>query len=302
MAGYDATELPFFHSLDAAVIADAKRSLHALGAMDENSAVTRIGKFMARLPVSVQYARMIVEAERLGVMDDVLTIVAILEQGSIRARDGKWTSLTQEKESDLLAELDVWHAAEGMSGQVMRESGIFAPAFFKAKDLRRKLLGVLPSSMRYCNNPKCTRRDVLVACVAGMVDHLYRSEGSGSYRNGGSTSRQLAKESVVSGGAEWVTAKPFTISGKNARGRPFMINLITQVTKVDPTWLVEIAPQLVKIEKGLSPAYDPNQDACVSTSRTHFNGQQVKEERVATPDHEAASQEFAKWLAGQMVG
>jgi len=298
MAGYDATELPFFHTLDTAVIADAKRSLHALGAMDDKGAVTRIGKFMARLPVSVQYARMIVEAERLNVMDEVLTIVAILEQGSIRARDGKWTSLTQEKESDLLAELDVWYAAEGMSGQVMRESGIFAPAVFKAKDLRRKLLSVLPSSMRYCNNPKATRRDILVACVAGMVDHLYRNE-YGSYRNGGSTSRQLAKESVVSGG-EWVTAKPFTISGTNHRGRPFTINLITQVTKVDPTWLVEVAPQLVKIEKGLAPSYDSSQDVCVSTSQTHFNGHMVKEERVATPEHEEASQEFAKWLASAM--
>ena len=300
IAGYDATDLPFFHQLDTAVIADAKRSLHALGAMDENGAVTRTGKFMARLPVSVQYARMIVEAERLGVMDDVLTIVAILEQGSVRARDGKWTALTQEKGSDLLAELDVWMAAERMSGQQMRESGVFAPAIFKAKDLRRKLASVLPSSMRHANNTHATRMDILKACVAGMVDHLYRNE-HGSYRNGGSGTRELAKESVVKGGAEWVTAKPFTISGKNNRGRPFVLNLITQVSKVDPAWLVEIAPQLVKIETGLSPAYDPNQDACTSVSQTHFNAQKVKEDRLLTPEHTEASQKFAEWIACQMV-
>jgi len=300
IAGYDATDLPFFHQLDEEVVADAKRSLHALGAMDDKGAVTRIGKFMAKLPVSVQYARMIVEAERLGVMDDVLTIVAILEQGSIRARDGKWTSLTTEKESDLIAELDVWYAAEGMSGQQMRESGIFAPDYFKAKDLRRKLLGVLPSGMRYCNDLKATRQDVLMACVAGMVDHLYRSDGYGSYRNGGSGTRELAKESVVSGG-EWVTAKPFTISGKNARGRQFTLNLITQVTKVNPDWLTDIAPQLVEHKAGLNPRYATEEDIVVSTTQVYFNGQMVKEEAVADGQHPEAAMVFAAWFAAQIV-
>ena len=79
------------------------------------------------------------------------------------------------------------------------------------------------------------------------------------------------------------------------------LRLVRMATKVDPTWLVEIAPQLVKIETGLSPAYDPNQDVCVSTARTNFNGQVVKEDRVQTPEHDAASQELAKWIAGQMV-
>jgi len=300
IAGYDATELPFFHTLDTAVIADAKRSLHALGAMDKFGAVTRIGKFMARLPVSVQYARMIVEAERLNVMDDVLTIVAILEQGSIRARDGKWAALTQEESSDLLAELDVWRVAEKMTGQQMRESGVFAPAVFKAKELRRKLLGVLPSSMRYNNDPKASRQDVLKACVAGMVDHLYKG-WYGRYTNGESTEREIARESVVSDG-EWLTAKPFTITGKNRRGWPFTLNLLTQVSKVDPAWLVEVAPQLVEENTGLSPRYDANEDVVVSTTETFFNGAKVREEAVVDGEHPEAPRVFANWLASQMVG
>ena len=72
------------------------------------------------------------------------------------------------------------------------------------------------------------------------------------------------------------------------------------LTKVDPSWLVDVAPQLVQIEEGLNPYFDSDKDSCLSTTRTHFNGQLVKEEKVGTPEHERASEVFVDWLASQM--
>lgn len=299
IAGYDATELPFFHTLDTAVIADAKKSLQALGAMDKTGAVTKTGRFMARMPISVQYARMVVEAEKLGVVDDVLTIVSILEQGSLRAKDGKWRSLTQEKVSDLLAELDVCRAAQNMSGDEMRNSGIFAPAYFKAKDLRRKLRDALPHDMRNAGSSS-NREAILKACIAGMVDHLYHGS-YGSYRNGGNTDRQLARESVVVGDAPWITGKPMTITGKNARGRSFTIHLITQVSKVDPNRLTEIAPQLSEEKAHLRPRYAPESDAVESDTEVYFNGQLIGTQKHLDREHLQAADIFRSWLAGEMV-
>jgi len=79
------------------------------------------------------------------------------------------------------------------------------------------------------------------------------------------------------------------------------LKLVELASKVNPMWLAEVAPQLVKFEEGLNPGFDSEKDSCVSTTKTHFNGQQVKEERVATPEHEKAAEVFVDWLASQMA-
>lgn len=297
--GIDATELEFFHQPDREILVEAKRALHALGAMTQDGQVTKIGHLMAKLPVSVQFARMIVEAKKLGVMDDVLTIATILEIGSIRDRSDQWRAFTQESESDLLAELDLWNVAQGQQAKDLPEFGVFKKAYFRVKELRGKLSQSLRGLVKFGSTGD--RESIRRACVAGMVDHLYQNSGYGEYKNGGNGYRQKARESVVSGSPEWVVGLPKDIQFKNRRGRLCTLNLVSMITKVDPTWLVEIAPQLVQIEEGLSPYFDAEQDSCFSTTRTHFNGQMVKEEKTGTPEHEKAADVFADWLADQMA-
>lgn len=303
-AGIDMEELEFFHQPAKAEIHEAKRALHALGCMSEGGCVTRVGRQVAKLPVSVQFGRMIVEADRLGVVDDILTVAAILEQGEITARprdrydEPKWKRLINgERESDILAQLAVYKAAERMNKDEMFESGIFIKAFYQAKEKRRHLEQALRGKVREFTSSG-NRADIIRAVAAGMVDHLYRNS-YGSLRNGDGENRELGRESIVSG-AEWLVGLPFDLQIKTRRG--FMtLHLVRMATKVDPTILAEAAPQLVKNETGISPAYDPEQDVVTSVTRTHFNGQQIKEERVSDPNHTDASRIFAEWLAGQML-
>jgi len=299
VAGYDATELPFFHDLDSETILDAKRALRALGAMSDDGTVTKTGRLMAKLPVSVQYARMIVEAEKKGVVDDVLTIASILEAGEISDRTGKWRALTNETESDLMAQLDIWNAARGKRNGELRDMGIFSKSYYRAKDIRSKLVSALRAH-RVRFGSSGNRMDILKACVAGMVDHLFKNE-YGDYQNGDNQRRQKARESVVSGSPDWVVGLPKDIQFKDRRGYLRTLNLVSMMTKVDPMWLAEVAPQLVKIEEGINPNFDSEKDSCVSTTITHFNGQQVNEEVVADPEHDEAANVFANWLANQMV-
>lgn len=292
VAGYDAAELPFFHEVDRTVITDAKRALRALGATEDDSSVTKIGRLMARLPVSVQYSRMIVEGERLGVVDDVIIIAAMLEVGGIRDRGENWRYHTAEKESDLLAELDLWRVAQGKKGEDLREMGIFAKSYFKTRDAVKNLREVLRSH-RVEFGSTGARQDILRACVAGMVDHLFHRTYGNMYKNGGNGDRQLARESVVSSGPEWVVGQPKDIEFKDRRGYKRILNLVSFVSKVDPLWLAEVAPQLVKIETGLNPRYNVNQDSVVSMTRTIFNGQVIAEDQVPDPNHQKATELFA---------
>ncbi len=309
--GFDATALEFFHQPDKDTLVDARRALIALGAMNAKSEVTKIGRRMARFSVSCEYARMLIEAELHGVAEQVATIAGCLEAGDIRARDGGWRAFTQEAKSDLLAILDVYNAGREMKGrpgeskaETLKNAGIFAKDFFRAGELRRKFLEATRSELRFDSKKFASKEEerqaVLKACVAGMVDHLYRSQ-YGRYTNGSSTERELARESVVRGQSEWLVGLPFDISGVGKRGRPFTLHLVGMATAVDPTWLAAVAPQLVERKTGLRPYFDPEKDSVVSTTETYFNGQKIKEEVVADPEHAEAASIFCAWLASQMA-
>ena len=247
--GYDAAELPFFHPIGQDLILDTNRSLKALGAFDEDGEVTKIGRKMARLPLSVQHARMVVEAEKRGVVGDVITLAAILEEGSIRDRTEAWKDLTSETESDLLAELDIWDAARSAKYGALREMGVYAQAYKRVQETRTKIADFLGSR---ANQSSGNADDILLSCVAGMVDHLYRHTGYGEYENGGSSeSWDKARESVLTDNPEWAVGVPKTIQFEGRRGGLITKNLLTMMTGVDPLWLGEVAPQLVTtLKKG----------------------------------------------------
>lgn len=302
-SGFDMEGLEFFHQPAKEEIHEAKRALRALGCLGNEGEVTKIGRLVAKLPVSVQFGRMIVEADRLGVVDDVLTVAAILEQGEItmRSREGSvWRALCSgEVTSDVLAQLTVWKQAERMNKQQMQENGVFAKAYYLARERRRHLADVLRGKVREFRSSG-KREDILRAVCAGMVDHLYQNH-YGSWKDGDGQTRDLAKGSVVMGTfGSWVVGLPFDLQISGRYGTT-TLRLVRMVTKVDPAWLVDIAPHLVRVEAGLNPAYDQSLDMCMSTTRTFFNGQVIKEERVPSPNHKAASQVLAQWLASKMV-
>jgi len=303
VTGFDATALEFFHQPERAVLEDAKRALHALGAMSEDGQVTKIGRQMAKLPISVQYARMVIEAARLGEEEDVTTIVALLEAGGLRAsKDDRWRKLTAEIQSDLLAELDLFEACQGFSGEDFRENGVFAKAYFRAKEIRAKLRQALVSAgISFDRSEKHDRQAIMKACVAGMVDHLYHTDGWSDYHNGSGGTRQKARESVVSGSPEWVVGLPKDIGFKDRRGYDRVLNLVAMVTAVDPMWLAEVAPQLVRLDTGLSPHFDSEKDLVVSTTQTFFKESKIGEEIIPDPAHAEAASVFANWLASQCL-
>ena len=139
----------------------------------------------------------------------------------------------------------------------------------------------------------------MLSCVSGMVDHLYKYRGSNTYINGDSVERIKDRHSVVVVSKEWVVGFPKDIQFKNRFGELCNLHLISMVTEVDPSWLAEIAPQLVSVEEGVAPVYDHEKDSCVSTKIVSFNSQEISREQQETPEHDQAASCFADWLARQ---
>lgn len=69
---------PFLEPPDPRAIADGWQQLNELGAVDANRKLTAIGRTMAKLPVDVKLARMLVAAHAHGVVREMLVIASFL--------------------------------------------------------------------------------------------------------------------------------------------------------------------------------------------------------------------------------
>lgn len=71
-------QFPFLEAPDPRAIADGWQQLSELGAVDAQRKLTAIGKAMAKLPVDVKLSRMLVAAQKHGVLQPMLVITSFL--------------------------------------------------------------------------------------------------------------------------------------------------------------------------------------------------------------------------------
>jgi len=249
IAGFDASDLPFFHELSAEALEEGKRSLIALGAFDTNRNVTEMGRRIARLPVDVHIGRMVMEAERLGVVGDILKIAACMTVGGIRDNTGRWQRFTGETMSDALAERDVFNAIN-RRGYIFdfEHLGVFGKAFQQARYLLEKLdsacwnLGIKTRSSG-------NRLAIARALCAGMVDHLYKVGKDGEYSSPENPlMRALHHKSVLRrlpARPSWVIGQPLDLELVNKQDKKQTHHLLTMVTSINPSLLIEVAPHMV---------------------------------------------------------
>ena len=106
---------PFVEPPDRRTITDGVQLLEELGAIRGEGRLTKVGQRLARLPIDPRLGRMILEAEKLGVVRDVLVIAAALSLQDPRERpveqraqaDQQHARFT-DKTSDFLTWLNLW--------------------------------------------------------------------------------------------------------------------------------------------------------------------------------------------------
>jgi ATP-dependent helicase HrpB len=84
MAVTDLASFPFFEAPSPAALEAADALLARLGAITRDGALTDVGRRLLRFPLHPRQARLVVEAERLGVGRDGATLAALLGERDIR--------------------------------------------------------------------------------------------------------------------------------------------------------------------------------------------------------------------------
>ncbi len=113
----DFEDFPFLEAPDPRMVTDGYRRLAEICAIDEARKLTPIGHAVARLPIDVQLARMLVEAQRLDCLRDVLIVVSFLSVQDPRERpaDARPQAdaahrLFADPASDFVGVLNLWSA------------------------------------------------------------------------------------------------------------------------------------------------------------------------------------------------
>jgi ATP-dependent helicase HrpA len=115
----DVRDFPFLDPPDGRLVNDGFQLLAELGAIDAESALTVIGRTLARLPVDPRLGRMLVAAVAEGCLSEALVIVAGLSVQDPRERPADKRQAADERhrqwadpQSDFVALLNLWRHAE----------------------------------------------------------------------------------------------------------------------------------------------------------------------------------------------
>ena len=120
----DIARFPFVDPPDSRMVTDGLRLLHELNAIESDTIrgggrrqLTRTGRDIARIPVDPRLARMLIEADRLGSLREVIVIVAALSILDVRERPSEGPDATRadqaharfkDEHSDFTTLLNVW--------------------------------------------------------------------------------------------------------------------------------------------------------------------------------------------------
>ena len=129
----DVADFPFVDPPDQRAVADGLALLEELHALDEHGKLTETGRALAALPLDPRMARMVVEADRRGVLEEVLVIAAGLTIQDPRERPTEHQQAAEElharfadENSDFLALLNLWRylgeQQEALSGNQFRRT------------------------------------------------------------------------------------------------------------------------------------------------------------------------------------
>lgn len=205
-AGYNIAMLDFYHPVAPEIIDQAQTTLRTLGALDLDNDITELGKKMNQFPVCVTSARMMVEVGRFSenTRAYMAAVVAAKEAGGLpyfAYNAGRhWQSLTEESASDMLAQLDIFIAAQGMTEKEMKDYDLDVHNIERTREQYHKIATKVNAYQEKLLPPTLEEREDLRHCIlAGSPTSIYIHQGSGNYRHLGDpdTLRQISNRSLV---------------------------------------------------------------------------------------------------------
>ena len=248
LLGFDFMDPP-----PVATLVGAMEGLHALGALDDEGLLTRLGRKMAEFPLEPNLSKMLILSVDLGCSDEILTITAMLsvENPFYRPRD-KQAQADMRKakfnqaEGDhltLLAVYKAWEASK-FSNPWCFENFVQARSMRRAQDVRKQLVTIMDRYKLDLISAGKNYKIICKAITAGFFMNAAKKDPQEGYRTLVDQNPVYIHPSsaLFNKNPEYVIYHELILTTKE-----YMRNVMV----VDAKWLVELAPAFYK------PA-DPN--------------------------------------------
>ncbi|WP_300265871.1 ATP-dependent RNA helicase HrpA [Microbacterium sp.] len=276
----DITAFPFLTPPDSRGIKAAFELLTELGAIDtsrDTPRLTRIGRDISRMPIDPRFARMLLEAQKTGVIADVLAIVSGLTIQDVRERPSqdapqgvrdaaeRMHARFTDPTSDFLAILNLWnHLREqqrALGSSAFRRlcrsehlNYVRVREWFDVHRQLRSLVGKVPQTAGGAADPDAIHRALLSGLLSqiGILDERKtKTPAKGQAKNKKDSGRRIAEYR----GARGIRFSIFPGSGLRKKSpRAVMAAEVVEtsrtfartVASIDPAWAESLAGDLVK--------------------------------------------------------
>lgn len=185
--GYDIEELEFYHAPNAKVVENAKELLSKLGAMDENG-LTPVGKQMSTYPFYPRFSRILVEAIKQDVLEDIIVILAIYEtQGLMETLDVP-EEVKCLGETKIFYELDLFKSNYKNWLEAQKNDDSIQLVNVKSKSFYNAVRIVEDLYYKFNIHPDLNRKEYdvvkLKRCIlSGLADRIYYVDNAGKLVN-----------------------------------------------------------------------------------------------------------------------
>lgn len=302
----DVESFEFIDQPDPETFRKAHQTLRALGALDEADELTDIGWKMAELPLDPKIGRMIIAAESLGCIDDVIVVASglsapksIFNRPKDKEADADYAHYEfRDIASDFLTLLKVWCAyeASNFDREWCSKNFLNWRTLEEMRDIQRQLRHILWQRGIKIERADAVNKDAISKAVAsGLVENLLQYVGGHSYKRASDGASPIfihPSSAAFRGWQEWAVC--VSIIETQKQDSYLTRTYARQVGRIEPEWLPEIAPQLCSVKRG-EPKYSHFNDEVKRSVETFFNGSQLFyiSETVSGPE---AARVFAKAL------
>lgn len=190
------TDFPFIDQPDFKMINDGYQLLIELEALDEGQQLTKTGRMMAHLPIDVQLARILIKANGLGALSELLVIVAGLSIQDPRERPLEWSQAADKahakfhhERSDFMALLKLWNMLNKKRKdlknkafkQWCRDNFISIKRYMEWRDVNRQLSQLVKRQKMQLNQKQADYEQIHKALLSGFISHIGMHQNDKEY-------------------------------------------------------------------------------------------------------------------------
>ncbi len=274
----------------------AENLLKSLGAIDlHTGALTDLGEQMTAFPAHPRYARMLIEANRLGCVRAVCLIAVLTQSRTIlmRATDRKQEQLRRDllgesPLSDFFLWMRAWRYAEGCHFEMgkCRALGIHVQSARLIQPMLQQFLKIAQDQQMDISEKSASEESIQRSVLAGFSDQVAVRLDGGTLRCAVSGGRRgvISSDSGVQESRVVVATEIQEIEGKEKE----LTVRLGAVTAVSESWLMEMGGD--RFVHGKRLVWDPILKKVFSETYMQFDDLVLEaKRRDATPSPEASS-------------